>query len=118
MCEHAEAQAPTMSKPKAVLLKPNGRALIYGQYQQITPIQFIECRQPYDSLTTKVAISLGIARGALQVFSDIAKNKIPMLSSASLAKRSITQYRMGVAEAKYRAARAFVMETLNAVEEN
>ncbi len=65
----------------------------------------------------KVAISLGIARGALQVFSDIAKNKIPMLSSSSLAKRGIAQYRMGVAEAKYRAARAFVMETMAAVEE-
>ena len=65
----------------------------------------------------KVAISLGIARGALQVFSDIAKNKIPMLSSSSLAKRGIAQYRMGVAEAKYRAARAFVMETMSAVED-
>ena len=65
----------------------------------------------------KVAISLGVARGALQVFSDIAQNKIPMLSSTSLAKRGIAQYRMGVAEAKYRAARAFVMEAMAGVED-
>ena len=65
----------------------------------------------------KVAISLGIARGALQVFSDIAQNKIPMLSSTSLAKRGSAQYRMGLAEARYRAARAFVMEAMTAVED-
>lgn len=65
----------------------------------------------------KVAISLGVAKGSLEVFSDIATNKIPMLSSSSLAKRGIAQYRMGYAEAKYRSCRAFVMETMKAVED-
>jgi alkylation response protein AidB-like acyl-CoA dehydrogenase len=65
----------------------------------------------------KAAIALGIAKGSLQVFADIAQNKIPMLSSASLAKRGIAQWRMGLAEAKYRAARAFLMEAMRAVEE-
>ncbi len=65
----------------------------------------------------KVAIALGVARGALEVFSDLAQNKIPMLSSASLAKRPSAQFRMGEAMAQYRSARAFVMEAMNAVEE-
>ena len=52
-----------------------------------------------------------------QVFADIAQNKIPMLSSSSLAKRGIAQYRMGYAEAKYRSCRAYVMEAMQAVED-
>jgi len=65
----------------------------------------------------KAAIALGVAKGALRTFADIAQNKIPMLSSASLAKRGSAQYRMGVAEAKYRSCRAFVMEAMTAVED-
>ena len=65
----------------------------------------------------KAAIALGIAKGALQVFADIAQNKIPMLSSSSLAKRGIAQWRMGLAEAKYRSCRAFLMEALERCEQ-
>ena len=65
----------------------------------------------------KAAIALGVAKGALQVFADVAQNKIPMLSSSSLAKRGIAKYRMGVAEAKYRACRAFLMEAMEAMED-
>ena len=65
----------------------------------------------------KAAIALGVAKGSLEVFADIAKNKIPMLSSTSLAKRGIAQYRMGVAEAMYRSCRAFLMEAMEAVED-
>lgn len=65
----------------------------------------------------KAAIAIGIARGSLEVFADIAKNKIPMLTSASLANRGIAQYRMGVAEATYRASRAWLMESMTAVED-
>ncbi len=65
----------------------------------------------------KVAIALGVAKGALETFADLAQNKIPLLSSASLAHRPTAQYRMGEAMAQYRAARAFVMESMNAIEE-
>jgi alkylation response protein AidB-like acyl-CoA dehydrogenase len=64
----------------------------------------------------KAAIALGIAKGSLEVFSGIAQNKIPMLSSSSLATRPIAQHRMGIAEARYRACRAWVMETMLTVE--
>lgn len=65
----------------------------------------------------KSAIALGIAKGALEVFADIAQNKIPMLSSKSLAGRPIAQYRMGEAEAMYRASRAWLMQCMEAVED-
>lgn len=65
----------------------------------------------------KAAVAIGVAKGALEVFADIAQNKIPMLSSSSLAMRGIAQYRMGVAEATYRASRSWLMETMTAVED-
>ena len=65
----------------------------------------------------KVAIALGVAKGALETFSDLAQNKIPLLSSSSLAHRPIAQHRMGEAMADYRAVRSFVMESMNAIEE-
>ncbi|HIE86842.1 MAG TPA: hypothetical protein EYG52_02785 [Pseudomonadales bacterium] len=64
----------------------------------------------------KAAIALGIAKGALETFADIAQNKIPMLSSSTLATRGSAQYRMGFSHAKYRACRAFLMEAMEAVE--
>ncbi len=65
----------------------------------------------------KVAIALGVARGCLEAFAQIANNKIPFLSASKLADRPIAQHRMGEMEAKYRAARAYVMEAMHEVEE-
>jgi alkylation response protein AidB-like acyl-CoA dehydrogenase len=64
----------------------------------------------------KAAVALGVAKGALEAFADLAQNKIPMLSSSTLANRPIAQYRMGEGMAEYRAARAYVMNTMQAVE--
>ncbi len=65
----------------------------------------------------KAAIALGIARGALGAFVDLANKKQPMLSSNLLKDRPIAQYRFGEAEAKLRAARAYLFEAMEAVEE-
>lgn len=65
----------------------------------------------------KVAVALGVAKGALETFADLAQNKIPMMSTSSLANRPIAQYRMGEAMADYRAVRAFIMESMKAVED-
>ena len=43
----------------------------------------------------KVAVALGVAKGALEAFSDLAQSKIPMLSTTTLKNRPIAQYRMG-----------------------
>jgi alkylation response protein AidB-like acyl-CoA dehydrogenase len=65
----------------------------------------------------KVAIGLGIAKGALQTYVDIANNKVPMMSASKLMERPIAQYRMGELTAKYRAARSYVFDAMGAVEE-
>jgi len=65
----------------------------------------------------KVAIALGVARGALDAFVELANNKVPMLSPSKLKDRPIAQYRVAECEAKYRAARAYVMEAMEAVED-
>ncbi len=65
----------------------------------------------------KVAIALGVARGALDAFVDVANNKIPFFMASKLVERPIAQHRMGEMEAKYRAARAYVLEAMSEVEE-
>lgn len=64
----------------------------------------------------KVAIALGVAKGAIDAFADLANNKVPMLSASKLMERPIAQYRMGELTAKYKAARAYVYEAMGAVE--
>lgn len=65
----------------------------------------------------KVAIALGIAKGALEGFRDLANNKVPMLSASKLMERPLAQLRMGENMARYRAARAYVFEAMAAVED-
>lgn len=65
----------------------------------------------------KVAVALGVARGALGAFADLAQDKVPMLSAATLKHRPIAQYRMGEAMARYRAARAYVLDAMTKVED-
>ncbi len=65
----------------------------------------------------KVAIALGVAKGAIEAFSDLAQNKIPMLSASTLAKRPMAQSRMGEAVATYRAARSYVMQAMEDIED-
>ena len=65
----------------------------------------------------KVAIALGVARGALGAFADLAQDKVPMLSAATLKHRPIAQFRMGEAMARYRAARAYVLDAMTKVED-
>lgn len=64
----------------------------------------------------KVAIALGVAKGALEAFADLANNKVPMLSASKLMDRPIAQYRMGELSATYKAARAYVFEAMGEIE--
>lgn len=65
----------------------------------------------------KVAIALGVAKGALEAYRDLANNKVPMLSASKLMERPLAQLRMGENMAKYKAARAYVFEAMAAVED-
>ena len=65
----------------------------------------------------KAAIALGVAKGTLAEFTNLAATKTPMLSTAPLRDRPVAQQRMGEGTATYRAARAYLMEAMTAVED-
>ncbi len=64
----------------------------------------------------KAAVAIGVARGALDAFVELANAKTPMLSSVLLRDRPVAHYRMGEGEANLRSARAFLFEAMGAVE--
>ncbi len=65
----------------------------------------------------KAAIAIGVARGALDSFVELAGSKTPMLSSTLLRDRPVAHQRMGEGEANLRAARAFLFEAMGQVED-
>jgi alkylation response protein AidB-like acyl-CoA dehydrogenase len=60
------------------------------------------------------AVGLGVARRALDELVDLAQGKRPQYSSKTLAQSSFTQVELARAEAKLRAARAFLLDELHA----
>jgi alkylation response protein AidB-like acyl-CoA dehydrogenase len=58
------------------------------------------------------AVSLGIARGALDELIDLAQTKVPTFSSAVLADKPVAQVELARAEAALAGARAFFYETV------
>jgi alkylation response protein AidB-like acyl-CoA dehydrogenase len=65
----------------------------------------------------KAAVALGVAKGALDAFVELANEKTPLLSTSLLRDRPLAQHRMGEATATYRSARAFLMEAMAEVED-
>ena len=65
----------------------------------------------------KAAVAIGVARGALDAFVELANTKTPMLSTVRLRDRPLAHERMGEGEANLRAARAFLFEAMGAVED-
>ncbi len=59
-----------------------------------------------------VAVSLGIARGALDELIELAQTKVPTLSTAVLADKPVAQIDLARAEAALAAARAFLYDSV------
>ena len=58
------------------------------------------------------AVSMGIARAALNEFVDLAQQRKRISSSSTIAERSHTQMQIATAEAKLRSARAFYYDSV------
>ena len=58
-------------------------------------------------------IALGIARGAMDAFSTLARDKAPRGGAPTLREDAVAQYEFGRAETRLRAARALVLESAN-----
>lgn len=63
----------------------------------------------------KVAVALGIARGAVDDFVDLAQGKTPRFGSTVLAERPFAQRAVATAEVRLRSARALVMELVEEI---
>jgi indole-3-acetate monooxygenase len=57
-------------------------------------------------------VSLGIARGALEAFIELARDKIPRGAKGTLRQNNVIQSEVAQGEAKLRSARAFIHTTL------
>jgi alkylation response protein AidB-like acyl-CoA dehydrogenase len=57
-------------------------------------------------------VSLGIARGALEAFIELARDKIPRGARGTLRENNVIQSEVAQCEAKLRSARAFIHTTL------
>ena len=64
----------------------------------------------------KAAVALGVARGTLTAFRELAAHKTPLMSTVLLKDRPVAQQRFGQAEGTVRAARAYLMDAMNDVE--
>lgn len=75
-------------------------------------------RNPTHAIYNKAAVALGVCRGAIDNFIDLAMGKVPWGLSTTLKDQSVVQYRVGEAQAKLMAARSFVMETQDRLEDH
>jgi alkylation response protein AidB-like acyl-CoA dehydrogenase len=57
-------------------------------------------------------VSLGIARGALDAFVELARDKIPRGARGTLRENNVIQSQVAQCEARLRSSRAFIHETL------
>ena len=73
-------------------------------------------RNPTHAVYNKAAVALGVGRGAIDSFVELANVKTPWGSGSMLKDQPQAQYRVGEAEATLQAARTFVMETQDALE--
>ncbi len=60
------------------------------------------------------AVALGVARGLLDRFTDLARGKVPTLTGRGLKDSQVIQRDLAIAEARWRAARAGVLAALDA----
>ncbi len=73
-------------------------------------------RNPTHAVYNKSAVALGVCRGAIDSFIELAQTKTPWGAGAALKDQPQVHYRIGEAQATQMAARAFVLETQDALE--
>ena len=73
-------------------------------------------RNPTHAIYNKAAVALGVCRGAIDSFIELAQAKAPWGSGALLRDQPVVQYRIGEAQATLLAARTFVLDTQDRLE--
>lgn len=75
-------------------------------------------RNPTHAVYNKAAVALGVCRGAIDTFIELAREKTPWGLSSTLKDQPQVQYRIGEAQATLMAARSFIMETQDQLEDH
>jgi len=75
-------------------------------------------RNPTHAVYNKSAVALGVCRGAIDSFIELAMGKVPWGYSTTLKDQSLVQYRLGEAQAKLLSARSYIMETQDKLEDH
>ncbi len=73
-------------------------------------------RNPTHAIYNKAAVALGVCRGALDSFIELAQEKTPWGAGSMLKDQAQVQYRIGEAQATLLAARTFVLDTQDRLE--
>ena len=73
-------------------------------------------RNPTHAVYNKAAVALGVCRGALDSFIELAQEKTPWRVGSLLGDQEMVQYRIGEAQAELLAARTFVLDTQEKLE--
>ena len=93
---------------------PNERILAQmGRHHDKSPLEHfpLGSRLAYN----KVGVALGIARAAIDAFTDIATGKVPRFTSRSLRERPFAQRAVAQAEVRLLASRSLVFELVEAM---
>ncbi|MBM3359674.1 MAG: hypothetical protein FJY54_18420 [Betaproteobacteria bacterium] len=73
-------------------------------------------RNPTHAIYNKAAVALGVCRGAIDTFIELAQQKTPWGLSSMLKDQGLIHYRIGEAQATLLAARTFVLDTQDRLE--
>ena len=73
-------------------------------------------RNPTHAIYNKAAVALGVCRGAIESFVELALAKTPWGGTSKLKDQAQVQYRIGEAKATWLAARTFVLDTQDRLE--
>ncbi|MBH78930.1 MAG: hypothetical protein CMQ49_00270 [Gammaproteobacteria bacterium] len=73
-------------------------------------------RNPTHAVYNKAAVALGVCRGAIDSFIELATEKTPWGLVSKLKDQAQIQYRIGEAQAKYLSARTYVLDTQDRLE--
>jgi len=93
------------------LFVPAERAFgLFGKPYESGPLYRGGVLPPFS--TVVAAVALGVGRGALDAFEELAKSKAPTFSTTLLRDRGAVQAKVGEGEAILRAGRAFLFENV------
>jgi alkylation response protein AidB-like acyl-CoA dehydrogenase len=94
------------------VLVPERRTFILGDPARRRPEPLYRLPMVGAFVSHVAAVSLGIARGALDELIELAQTKVPTFSTVAMAEKPLAQVEVARAETALAAARAFFYETV------